>query len=110
MPETQQPIIVIILIIYSPYFLKYLVELWEYISGRTAISSSLYVSYKQLSFGWSAELKHTFYYMPCPLINQTPWNDATSLTTYTTHCHVCDTHTHTCILYIYIYILGLGIG
>ena len=27
MPETQQPIIVIILIIYSPYFLKDLVEL-----------------------------------------------------------------------------------
>ena len=33
MPETQQPIIVIILIIYSPYLLK---DLVEYISGRIA--------------------------------------------------------------------------
>ena len=34
MPETQQPIIIIILIIYSPYLLKSLVELYKYISGR----------------------------------------------------------------------------
>ena len=33
MPETQQPTIVIILIIYSPYLLK---DLVEYISGRIA--------------------------------------------------------------------------
>ena len=36
MPETLQPIIVIILIIYSVYLLKNLVELKEYISGRIA--------------------------------------------------------------------------
>ena len=36
MPETHQPIIVIILIIYSVYLLKNLVELKEYISGRIA--------------------------------------------------------------------------
>ena len=39
MPETQQPIIVIILIIYSPYLLKDLAELAElqkYISCRLA--------------------------------------------------------------------------
>ena len=34
MPETQQPIIVIILIIYSSYFLQVLVELQEYNSAR----------------------------------------------------------------------------
>ena len=33
MPETQQPII---LITYTPYLLKDLVELYEYISGRIA--------------------------------------------------------------------------
>ena len=37
MPETQQPIIIIILIIYSTYFLEVLVQ---YIVPRTAISSS----------------------------------------------------------------------
>ena len=36
MPETQQPIIVIILIIYSPYLLK---DLVEYISDRIATCS-----------------------------------------------------------------------
>ena len=34
MPETQQPIIVIILIIYSSHFLKVLVEPQEYIAPR----------------------------------------------------------------------------
>ena len=32
--ETQQPIIVIIFINYSPYLLKDLIELYEYISDR----------------------------------------------------------------------------
>ena len=37
MPETQQPTMVIILIIYSSYFLKDIVELQEYNSDRAAI-------------------------------------------------------------------------
>ena len=82
MLKTQQPIIVIIFIIYSPYFLKYLIELYEYISGRIAISTSFYVSYKQLSSYWSF------------LIDQATQNDTTSLTTctYTTHSRVCYTN------------------
>ena len=40
MPEAQQPITVIILIIYSPYLLKDLVKVSKYISGRIATSSS----------------------------------------------------------------------
>ena len=36
MPKTQQPIIVIILIICSPYLLNDLVKRLEYISGRIA--------------------------------------------------------------------------
>ena len=85
MPETQQPNIVIILIIYSPYLLKDLVELQEYISG-----TSFYVSYKQFTFFFLL-LDRTFYYAPRPLIDQAPWNDATSLPTYTTHTHASDT-------------------
>ena len=80
MLETQQPIIVIIFIIYSPYFLKDLIELYEYISGRIAISTSFYVSYKLLSSCWSF------------LIDRDTQNDTTSLTTYTTHSRVCYTN------------------
>ena len=65
-PETQQPYIVVYLL-----FLKDLVELQEYNSGT--ISSSFYISYKQLSFFWSVELEHTFY------------------SEYTTHTRVNDT-------------------
>ena len=84
--EGQQPIIVII--IYSFYFLKDLAEVIEYILGITAISSSFYVSYKQLSFCLSVELEHVFYF------DQAPRNNATSLTTCTCtlHCHVSDTN------------------
>ena len=76
--ETQQAIIVIIFIIYSPYFLKDLIEFYEYILGRIAISTSFYVSYKQLSSCWSF------------LIDRDTQNDTTSLTTcmYTTHSRV----------------------
>ena len=77
-PETQQPIIVVYLL-----FLKDLVELQEYTSGT--ISSSFYISYKQLSFCWSVELEHTFYSAPRSL------NDPTSLTTYTLLTRVNDT-------------------
>ena len=81
--ETQQPIIVIIFIIYSSYFLKDLIELYEYISGRIAISTSFYVSYKQLSFCQSF------------LIDRDTQNDTTSLTTYITHSYVRMLHKHT---------------
>ena len=80
MLETQQPIIVIIFIIYSPYFLKDLIKLYEYILGRIAISTSFYVSYKLLSSCWSF------------LIDRDTQNDTTSLTTYTTHSRVCYTN------------------
>ena len=95
MLETQQPIIVIIFIIYSPYFLKDLIELYEYISGRITISTSFYVNYKQLSSCWSF------------LIDRDTQNDTTSLSTctYTTHSRVC--YTNIIIIYIYIiYIRG----
>ena len=63
-------------------------------------------NYKQLSSGCSVELEHMFYYVPCPLIDQTPEDDGTSLTTYTMHSHICDTHTHTHThTHIYIYIV-----
>ena len=68
--ETQQPIIVIIFIIYSSYFLKDLIELYEYISGRIAISTSFYVSYKQVSSCYSF------------LIDQDTQNDTSCLPTY----------------------------
>ena len=43
---------------------------------------------EQLSFflpAAAAELKRGFYYVPRPLIDQAPQNDATSLTKYTMH-------------------------
>ena len=60
-----------------------------------------------------------FYYVPRPLIDQTPWNDAIFLTTCTYTMHTCISdariyiyiYTHvyiyiyTCV-YIYIYILA----
>ena len=51
------------------------------------------VSTKQLSFflpAAIAELERAFYYVPQPL-TKAPGNDATSLTTYTTHTRVSDT-------------------
>ena len=45
-------------------------------------------------------LKRTFFYAPDPLIDQVPRNDATSLTTYTTHPHAFDTK-----IYMYIYVV-----
>ena len=96
MPETATCIMVIILIIYSPYLLK---DLVKYISDRTAISSSFCVSYKQLLV-CTVELEHTFYYMPCPIINWwASWNDATYFT-YTKHCHV---HVSDKQIYMYIH-------
>ena len=50
---------------------------------------------------WSVELERAFYYAPCPLIDQAPGNDATSLTMYTTHTRTSDTRK-----YIYIYTLN----
>ena len=81
MPETRQPIIVIILIV---YLLKNLVELKEYISGR--IASYLFQFLRKLHRFLSA-----FFYAPRPLIDQAPRNDVTSLTAYTTHTRVGDT-------------------
>ena len=52
----------------------------EYISGRIAISTSFYVSYKLLSSCWSF------------LIDRDTQDDTTSLTTYTTHSRVCYTN------------------
>ena len=44
-----------VLIIHSSYFLRFLVELEEYIASRTAINSSLFVIYSNfLSAGLSA--------------------------------------------------------
>ena len=57
MPEAQQTIIDIDLIIHSSYVLKVLVGLQEYISGRTPICSSFYINYKQLSSCWSVEIE-----------------------------------------------------
>ena len=57
MPETEQTIIDIHVIIHCSYILKVLVELQEYISGRKPISSSFYVSYKQRSSCWSVEIE-----------------------------------------------------
>ena len=102
-PETHQPIIVIILFIYSVYLLKNLLELQEYTCvfqvEQLAISSSFHVSYKHSS--WSVELERAFIYVPRPLIDRAPENDVTSLTMYTTHTRVSETNIYTCI-YIYI--------
>ena len=86
MPETHQPIIVIILIIYSVYLLKNSVELKEYILGR--IASYLFQFLRKLHSFLSAGLKTVeldcaFFYVPRPLIDRAPGNDVTSLTTYT---------------------------
>ena len=62
MPETQQPIIVIILIIHSYYFLQVLVELQELYSAR--IICKLYTSNFLL-----VSLQCTFYYTLRPLID-----------------------------------------
>ena len=84
MLETQQPIIQCTFSYYFHYLLsllfKDLIELYEYILGRIAISTSFYVSYKQLSSCWSF------------LIDRDTQNDTTSLTTYTTHSRVCYTN------------------
>ena len=37
-------------------------------------------------------LEHVFFYVPRPLIDRAPGNDATSLTTYTTHSRASDTN------------------
>ena len=97
MHKTQQPIIVI-LIFYSPYFLK---DLAEYISARIASYQFQFLQALSSSF-LSASLQSLsacFFYMPCPLIDQAPLNDATSLTMYmyTTHTHASDTN-----IYMYI--------
>ena len=57
------------------------------------------VSYRSGNFWYrpSLELERTFYYVPCPLIDRAPRNDATSLTMYTTHTHASDYNI--CILY-----------
>ena len=41
-----------------------------------------------------------------PLIDLAPWNDATSLTMYTTHTHTCVHDTNMCIFVMYIKLLG----
>ena len=65
--ETQKPIIIIILIIYSPYLLKDLVDL--NLSGRIASYYFQFLRNLQaacfLSSCWSVELDHAFYYVPC---------------------------------------------
>ena len=49
---------------------------------------------------WCAEFSnHGFVYAPRPLIDRAPGNDATSLTTYTTHSRASDTNIY--IYYIY---------
>ena len=53
----------------------------------------------------SKSLERAFFYAPHPLIDQAPGNDATSLTTYTTHSRASDTNIH---IYIYIYIKPRG--
>ena len=69
-PETQQPIIAIILIIYSSHFLR---DLVEYISGRTAIiiPVSMQATSMQL-FPAGLLLECAFVYAPRPLIDQAP--------------------------------------
>ena len=47
----------------------------------------------------SKSLERALFYAPRPLIDQAPRNDATPLTTYTTHSSASDTN-----IYIYIYI------
>ena len=82
---------------YYSYYFDYVLSLPFKGSCRTSvihfrIFSSFYVRYK------SVEPVHMFYYVPHSLINRAPWNDAASLTTYTTHTHASDTR-----IYIYIY-------
>ena len=60
-----------------------------------AVSESCWLVYS------SKSLERAFFYAPRPLIDQAPGNDATSLTTYTTHTQ---TYIYIYILYIYIYI------
>ena len=95
MPVTQQPIIVINLIICcsTSCVLKVLVELQE----QLYISSSFYVNYKYHSSSWSVELEAKVHFL-LPLIDQAPRNDTTYLTTYTTHSHIRDTSIYTCII------------
>ena len=63
---------------YYSYYFHYLLSscfkgsCYEYISDRTAISSSFYINYKQLSSCWSVEFECAFYCAPHPLINQAP--------------------------------------
>ena len=49
-------------------------------------------------------LKRAFFYGPCPLIDRAPRNDATSLTTYTTHSRASDTRKYIYIIILYIII------
>ena len=48
------------------------------------------------------KLKRVFFYVPRPLIDQTPGNDATSLTT-----HNCASDTNIIYIYMYIYRFNL---
>ena len=52
-------------------------------------------------------LEYTFFYAPCPLINQAPQNDATFSTAYTAHTRTSDTNKPICIIiyYIHVYIV-----
>ena len=53
----------------------------------------------------SKSLERAFFYVPRPLIDRAPRNDATSLTMYTTHSRASDTNIY---IYIYIYIKPRG--
>ena len=64
-----------------------------------AVSESCWLVYS------SKSLERAFFYAPRPLIDQAPGNDATSLTTYTTHSRASDTNIY---IYIYIYIKPRG--
>ena len=81
---------VILCIIVSILFLWYIQQL-------LAVSESSWLVCS------SKSLERTFFYAPRPLIDQAPGNDATSLTTYTTHSRASDTN-----IYIYIYIKPRG--
>ena len=48
----------------------------------------------------SKSLERAFFYVPRPLIDQAPGNDATSLTTYTTHSRASDTNIYIYNIYI----------
>ena len=70
-----------------------------YIQQLLAVSESSRLVYS------SKSLERAFFYAPRPLIDRAPGNDATSLTTYTTHSQLVTQVTQT---YIYIYIYTLN--